>query len=136
MVGSSLASLAGAQGEFCGMLMIRAYHRERSDMHRSVVAIPDCAHGTNPASAAMAGFQVVTVASDSNGNMDLDALRSVATSDLAGVMITQPNTLGLFDTNIVELCDTVHQAGGLVYGDGANMNAQCFGLRHGPSLAP
>ena len=123
MVGSSLASLAGAQGEFCGMLMIRAYHRERSDVHRSVVAIPDSAHGTNPASAAMAGFQVVTVASDSNGNMDLDALRSVATSDLAGVMITQPNTLGLFDTNIVELCDTVHQAGGLVYGDGANMNA-------------
>ena len=123
MNGTSLASLAGAQGEFCGMLMIRAYHTERGDTRRTTVAIPDSAHGTNPASAAMAGFQVVTVASDSRGNMDLEALKEVATSELAGVMITQPNTLGLFDTNIVELCETVHRAGGLVYGDGANMNA-------------
>ena len=123
MSGCSLASLAGAQGEFCGMLMIRAYHRERGDTQRTTVAIPDSAHGTNPASATMAGFQVVTVPSDSSGNMDLEALKEVATSELAGVMITQPNTLGLFDTNIVELCETVHRAGGLVYGDGANMNA-------------
>ena len=123
MKGASLAPLAGAQGEFCGMLMIRAYHRERGEAQRTVVAIPDSAHGTNPASAAMAGFQVVTVVSDSLGNMDLEALREVATPELAGVMITQPNTLGLFDTNIVELCETVHRAGGLVYGDGANMNA-------------
>ena len=123
MKGSSLAPLAGAQGEFCGMLMIRAYHHERGETQRTKVAIPDSAHGTNPASAAMAGFQVVTVASDSKGNMDLEALTEVATSDLAGVMITQPNTLGLFDTNIRELCETVHRAGGLVYGDGANMNA-------------
>ena len=123
MRGVSLASLAGAQGEFCGMLMIRAYHHERGDTQRTRVAIPDSAHGTNPASAAMAGFDVVSVASDSKGNMDLEALKDVADSHLAGVMITQPNTLGLFDTNILELCDTVHEAGGLVYGDGANMNA-------------
>ena len=123
MKGASLAPLAGAQGEFCGMLMIRAYHRERGEAQRTVVAIPDSAHGTNPASAAMAGFRVVTVVSDSQGNMDPEALREVATPELAGVMITQPNTLGLFDTNIVELCETVHRAGGLVYGDGANMNA-------------
>ena len=123
MQGTSLASLAGAQGEFCGMLMIRSYHRERGETQRTRVAIPDSAHGTNPASAAMAGFEVVTVASDSKGNMDLEALSGVATPELAGVMITQPNTLGLFDTNILELCDRVHRAGGLVYGDGANMNA-------------
>ncbi len=123
MKGAGLASLAGAQGEFCGMLMIRAYHQDRGETQRTTVAIPDSAHGTNPASAAMAGFQAVEVASDSMGNMDLEALRDVADSHLAGVMITQPNTLGLFDTNIVELCETVHKAGGLVYGDGANMNA-------------
>ena len=123
MSGSSLAPLAGAQGEFCGMLMMRAYHLDRGDSNRTLVAIPDSAHGTNPASAAMAGFEVVSVASDSNGNMDLEALKNVATSQLAGVMITQPNTLGLFDTNILELCKAVHEAGGLVYGDGANMNA-------------
>ena len=123
MSGTSLASLAGAQGEFCGMLMFRAYHRDRNEPHRTQVAIPDSAHGTNPASAAMAGFQVVTVASDRNGNMELEALRDVANAQLAGVMITQPNTLGLFDANIVDLCETVHRAGGLVYGDGANMNA-------------
>ena len=123
MKGASLASMAGAQGEFCGMLMIRAYHRDRGERQRTTVAIPDSAHGTNPASAAMAGFNVVTVPSDSRGNMDLEALKDVATPELAGAMITQPNTLGLFDPNIVELCDTVHQVGGLVYGDGANMNA-------------
>ena len=123
MSGTSLASLAGAQGEFCGMLMIRAYHHDRGEAGRTRVVIPDSAHGTNPASAAMAGFQVVTVPSDSRGNMDLEALKKVADENLAGVMITQPNTLGLFDTNILGLSDTVHQAGGLVYGDGANMNA-------------
>ena len=87
------------------------------------MAIPDSAHGTNPASAAMAGFQVVELASDSQGNVDLEALHDVADDSLAGVMITLPSTLGLFDTNIVEVCRIVHEAGGLVYGDGANMNA-------------
>jgi glycine dehydrogenase subunit 2 len=87
------------------------------------MAIPDSAHGTNPASAAMAGFEVATLPSDRDGNVDLAALRGLAGPDLAGVMITLPSTLGLFDTHIVEVCQVVHQAGGLVYGDGANMNA-------------
>jgi glycine dehydrogenase subunit 2 len=121
--GVSLATLAGAHGEFAGMLMMRAYHHERGDMQRTKVVIPDSAHGTNPASAAMAGFEVVTVASDDKGNMDLEALHELAGADLAGVMITQPSTLGLFDTGIVDICRVVHEAGGLVYGDGANMNA-------------
>ena len=119
----SLATLAGAHGEMAGMLMVRSYHHANGDLQRNKVAIPDSAHGTNPASAAMAGFEVVELASDSQGNVDLAALHEVAGSDLAGVMITLPSTLGLFDTNIVEVCRIVHQAGGLVYGDGANMNA-------------
>ena len=118
-----LSTLAGAHGELGGMLMIRAHHLANGDNGRTTVAIPDSAHGTNPASAAMAGFDVVELASDSNGNVDLDALRDVAGPNLAGVMITLPSTLGLFDTNIVEVCKIVHEAGGLVYGDGANMNA-------------
>ena len=119
----SLATLAGAHGELGGMLMIRAHHLANGDTGRTKVAIPDSAHGTNPASAAMAGFQVVELASDKDGNVDLEALHEVAGPDLAGVMITLPSTLGLFDTNIVEVCRIVHEAGGLVYGDGANMNA-------------
>jgi glycine dehydrogenase subunit 2 len=121
--GVSLATLAGAHGELAGMLMIRAYHQARGDGSRRKVGIPDSAHGTNPASAAMAGFEVVDLASDQDGNVDLAALREVAGADLAGVMITLPSTLGLFDANIVEVCRVVHEAGGLVYGDGANMNA-------------
>ncbi len=119
----SLATLAGAHGELGGMLMIRAHHLANGDTGRKKVAIPDSAHGTNPASAAMAGFDVVELASDRDGNVDLEALHEVAGPDLAGVMITLPSTLGLFDTNIVEVCRIVHEAGGLVYGDGANMNA-------------
>ena len=121
--GVSLSTLAGAHGELAGMLMMRAYHHGRGDFQRTKVVIPDSAHGTNPASAAMAGFDVVTVASDTQGNMDLEALHELAGADLAGVMITQPSTLGLFDTGIVDMCRIVHEAGGLVYGDGANMNA-------------
>ena len=119
----SLATVAGAHGELGGMLMVRAYHHAQGDIHRRKVGIPDSAHGTNPASAAMAGFEVVDLPSDTAGNMDLEALHEVAGPDLAGVMITLPSTLGLFDTNIVEVCRVVHEAGGLVYGDGANMNA-------------
>ena len=118
-----LATLAGAHGELGGMLMIRAHHLSNGDTGRTTVAIPDSAHGTNPASATMAGFDVVELASDKDGNVDLDALHEVAGPKLAGVMITLPSTLGLFDTNIVEVCRIVHEAGGLVYGDGANMNA-------------
>jgi glycine dehydrogenase subunit 2 len=123
MAGISLATLAGAHGELAGVLMIRAYHQGRGDLGRTRMAIPDSAHGTNPASAAMAGFEVVTLPSDQNGNVDLGALDQLAGPDLAGAMITLPSTLGLFDPNIVEVCRVVHEAGGLVYGDGANMNA-------------
>ena len=123
MAGVSMATLAGAHGELAGVLMIRAYHQARGDTGRTKLAIPDSAHGTNPASAAMAGFDVVTLPSDANGNTDLDALHHLAGPDLAGAMITLPSTLGLFDTNILEVCRVVHEAGGMVYGDGANMNA-------------
>ena len=123
MEATSLATMAGAQGELAGMLMIRAHHLSRGDANRKVVLVPDSAHGTNPASATMAGFRVVTVPSDDQGNMDMDALKGGCTPELAGLMLTLPNTLGLFETNILEICRAVHQAGGLVYGDGANMNA-------------
>ena len=123
MSGVSLATLAGAHGELAGVLMMRAYHLAHGDSGRTKMAIPDSAHGTNPASAAMAGFEVVTLASDKDGNVDLEALHELVGPDLAGVMITLPSTLGLFDQNIVEVCRIVHEAGGLVYGDGANMNA-------------
>jgi glycine dehydrogenase subunit 2 len=123
MEATSLATMAGAQGELAGMLMIRDYHLARGDANRNVVLVPDSAHGTNPASATMAGFRVVTVPSDDQGNMDMDALKVACTPELAGLMLTLPNTLGLFETNILEICHALHQAGGLVYGDGANMNA-------------
>ena len=123
MAAVSLAPLAGAHGELTGILMVRAYHAASGQAHRRKVLVPDTAHGTNPASAAMGGYQVVSIPSDAQGNTDLEALRREATSDLAGIMFTLPTTLGLFDTNAVEMCRIVHEAGGLVYGDGANMNA-------------
>ncbi|MQF48455.1 glycine dehydrogenase subunit 2 [SAR202 cluster bacterium AC-647-N09_OGT_505m] len=123
MEATSLATMAGAQGELAGMLMIRAYHLSLGDVGRKTVLVPDSAHGTNPASAAMCGFQVASIPSDSMGNMDLSALKEACSSEVAGLMLTLPNTLGLFDTNILEICRSVHEAGGLVYGDGANMNA-------------
>ncbi len=123
MPASTLAPLAGAHGELSGVLMIRAYHEGNDNHERKVMLIPDSAHGTNPASASMAGFDVVTVPSDDQGNMDLKALEAVSDDKLAGLMITLPSTLGLFDPGIVEVCQVVHKAGGLVYGDGANMNA-------------
>ena len=118
-----LSTLAGAHGEFAGMLMIRAFHQNNKDLNRTKVAIPDSAHGTNPASAAMSGFDVISIPSDDEGNIDIDFLKTIAGPDLAGAMITLPSTLGIFDTNIAEVCSIVHEAGGLVYGDGANMNA-------------
>ena len=123
MPGVSLAPLAGAQGELSGILMIQKYHRERGDGGRLKILVPDSSHGTNPASAAMAGFHVVSIPTDSDGNCDLEALKKEATPDLAGMMITLPSTLGLFDQQIVEVCRLIHEAGGLVYADGANMNA-------------
>ncbi|MDP7534796.1 MAG: aminomethyl-transferring glycine dehydrogenase subunit GcvPB [SAR202 cluster bacterium] len=123
MPGVSLAPMAGADGELAGMLMIRAYHLDRGDTQRKSVLIPDSAHGTNPASAAMAGFDVVTLPSDADGNTDLDALRAATDENLAGLMITLPSTLGLFDAHILEVTRIVREVGGLVYGDGANLNA-------------
>ncbi len=123
MAGTSLAPMAGAEAELAGMLMIRAYHRNREDFQRKKVIIPDSAHGTNPASAVMAGFEVVSIPTDKNGNTDLDALRSVVDDTTAGLMLTQPSTIGLFDTNIVEIVNIINENGGLIYGDGANLNA-------------
>ena len=129
---ASLAPLAGAHGELSGILMIRAYHQAHGEGHRRTILIPDTAHGTNPASAAMGGYRVVSIPSDAQGNTDLEALRREATGDLAGIMFTLPTTLGLFDTNTVEMCRIVHEAGGLVYGDGANMNALLGQAKLGP----
>ncbi len=123
MQGCSLAPMAGADGEFAGILMARAYHQDRGDTQRNKVLIPDSAHGTNPATANMCGFEVVTLPSDANGNTDLEALRFSVGDDLAGLMITLPSTLGLFDSNILEVVRMVREAGGIVYGDGANLNA-------------
>jgi len=121
--GMSLEPSAGAQGEFTGVSIIRAYHQSRGDTKRVKILIPDSAHGTNPATSSMNGFEVVGVSSDARGNVDLDKLRAVCDDTVAGLMLTNPNTLGLFDENVVEVIKIVHNAGGLVYGDGANLNA-------------
>jgi glycine dehydrogenase subunit 2 len=119
----TLQPAAGAHGELVGVLVARAYHQQRGDTGRDTVLVPDSAHGTNPATAAMAGFKVVTVPSDSRGNVDVDALRKLVGPSTAALMITNPNTLGLWDEHIEEVIDIVHEAGGLVYNDGANFNA-------------
>ncbi|MGI6367116.1 MAG: aminomethyl-transferring glycine dehydrogenase subunit GcvPB [Anaerolineae bacterium] len=121
--GSSLQPAAGAQGELTGILMIRAWHRARGDTRRQVILVPDSAHGTNPASTSMAGLRAVEIRSDDRGNVDLEALAPHLNDQLAGIMLTNPNTLGLFDEHVCEVCRLVHEAGGLVYGDGANLNA-------------
>ncbi len=121
--GVCLEPAAGAQGEMVGVMIIRAYHRSRGDSKRVKMLIPDSAHGTNPASSAMSGFEVVPVPSDASGNVDLAALKAICDDTVAGLMLTNPNTLGLFDENVLEVIKTVHAAGGLVYGDGANLNA-------------
>tara|TARA_B100001741_G_scaffold252947_1_gene214939 strand:- start:567 stop:2030 length:1464 start_codon:yes stop_codon:yes gene_type:complete len=123
MAGTSLSPMAGAEAELAGMLMIRAYHINKEDFKRKKVIIPDSAHGTNPASAVMAGFEVVSIPTDENGNTDLDALKSVVDETTAGLMLTQPSTIGLFDTNILEIVKIINENGGLIYGDGANLNA-------------
>ena len=121
--GVSLQPAAGAHGELTGVLIIRAYHESRGDTQRTKILIPDSAHGANPATSAMSGMQVVELRSDGRGNVDLEALRPHCDATLAGLMLTNPNTLGLFDENVEEVVRLVHAAGGLVYGDGANMNA-------------
>jgi glycine dehydrogenase subunit 2 len=119
----TLQPAAGAHGELTGILIVRAYHTSRGDTARTKVIVPDSAHGTNPATAAMAGYQVVTVRSNERGNVDLAQLRELAGPDTAAMMITNPNTLGLYDEGATEIAKIVHAAGGLVYNDGANFNA-------------
>jgi len=120
---ASLAPAAGAQGELAGILMIRAYHLDRGDTKRKKILIPNSAHGTNPASVSMAGFQAVELPADENGDVDLEALRAACDDTVAGMMITVPNTLGLFESHILDVVKAVHDCGGLMYMDGANMNA-------------
>ena len=119
----SLQPAAGAHGELTGVLIMRAYHANRGDTKRYKMLIPDSAHGTNPASSAMSGLEVVEIPSDARGNVDMDALRPACDDTIIGMMLTNPNTLGLFDEHIEEITRLVHEAGGLMYGDGANLNA-------------
>ncbi len=119
----SLQPAAGAHGEFTGLLMIRAYHQDRGDTRRTKILIPDSAHGTNPATTSMVGFDVVELPSDERGNVDIEALRRECDDTVAGMMLTNPNTLGLFEEQVEEVIELVHGCGGLMYGDGANMNA-------------
>lgn len=119
----SLQPAAGAHGELTGLMMIKSYHLNRGDNKRNVIVVPDSAHGTNPASAAVAGFDIVEVKSNDKGLVDLESLRTAMSDEVAGFMLTNPNTLGLFDENILEISSIVHEAGGLMYYDGANANA-------------
>lgn len=123
LAGVTLQPAAGAHGELTGVLIIQKYHADRGDTQRTRILIPDSAHGTNPATSAMSGFEVVHLPSDARGNVDLVALKSLCDERLAGIMLTNPNTLGLFDENLTQVIELVHAAGGLVYGDGANLNA-------------
>jgi glycine dehydrogenase subunit 2 len=129
--GITLQPAAGAQGELTGILIIHAYHRSRNDSIRDKVLIPDSAHGTNPATSAMSGMRVVELKSDDRGNVDLEALQRECDNTLAGLMLTNPNTLGLFDEHLEQVIQMVHAAGGLVYGDGANLNALLGVIRPG-----
>ncbi len=122
---------AGAHGELTGVLLIKAYHTERGDTARTKIIVPDSAHGTNPATAAMCGYQVVNIPSGSDGCVDLDALRAAVGPDTAGLMLTNPNTVGIFDKNILQITQIVHEAGGLCYYDGANLNAVMGVVRPG-----
>ncbi len=119
----SLSPMAGAQGEFAGVAMIRAYHHARKDDGRSEILVPDAAHGTNPATAVMCGYTAREIPTDINGDVDLDALRAAVGPQTAGIMLTNPSTLGVFERKISEIATIIHAAGGLLYYDGANLNA-------------
>ena len=119
----TLQPAAGAHGEYTGVLLMRAYHRDKGAQNRDEMIVPDSAHGTNPASAAMAGYKVVEVSSNADGCVDKEALKSAVGPRTVGLMITNPNTLGIFEREIVEIAGIVHDAGGLLYYDGANLNA-------------
>ena len=127
----TFAPCAGAHGELTGLMLMRLYHINRGDTGRTKVIVPDSAHGTNPASAAVCGLEVVEVKSLENGRIDVDALKSLLGPDIAGIMMTNPNTLGLFETQILEIASLVHEAGGLLYYDGANMNPMLGVVRPG-----
>ena len=123
MEGVSLTPMAGAQGEFAGIAMIRAYHESRGDAARTEIIVPDAAHGTNPATAVMCGYTVKEIPTDHNGDVNLDALRAAVGPQTAGLMLTNPSTLGVFEKQIQSIQKIVHDAGGLLYYDGANLNA-------------
>lgn len=127
----TLQPAAGAHGEWTGLMMIRAYHEANNDTKRTKVIVPDSAHGTNPASATVAGFETITVKSDENGLVDLEDLRRVVDDQTAALMLTNPNTLGLFEAHILEMAQIVHDAGGKLYYDGANLNAVLSKARPG-----
>ena len=131
MDGMTFQPAAGAHGEFTGVLLIKQYHKSRGDDKRTKIIVPDSAHGTNPATAAMCGYQVVNIPSAPDGCVDLGALRAALGEDTAGLMLTNPNTVGLFDKNILEITRLVHEAGGLCYYDGANLNAVMGVVRPG-----
>ncbi len=131
MRGVSLTPAAGAQGEFAGVAMIRAYHLARGDSARSEILVPDAAHGTNPATAAMCGYGVREIPTNRDGDVDLEALRAAVGPQTAGIMLTNPSTLGVFERRIEEIAAIVHEAGGLLYYDGANLNAILGKVRPG-----
>ncbi len=126
-----LSPAAGAQGEFVGVAMIKAYHDDRNDTARNEILVPDAAHGTNPASAVMCGYKVKEIPTGKNGDVDIDALKEAIGSQTAGIMLTNPSTLGVFDRKIKEIAGIVHEAGGLLYYDGANLNAILGKVRPG-----
>ena len=131
MAGFSLAPMAGAQGEFAGVAMIRAYHQARGDSARTEILAPDASHGTNPATAAMCGYTVREIPTDAQGDVDVAALRAAVGPQTAGLMLTNPSTLGVFERRVVEIAAIVHEAGGLLYYDGANLNAIAGRVRPG-----
>jgi glycine dehydrogenase subunit 2 len=129
--GVSLAPMAGAQGEFAGVAMIMAYHKHRGDLERTEIIVPDAAHGTNPATATMCGCTVREIPTQSDGDIDVEALKKVLGPKTAGIMLTNPSTIGVFERRIVEISKLVHEAGGLLYYDGANLNAILGKVRPG-----
>jgi glycine dehydrogenase subunit 2 len=131
MTAVSLTPMAGAQGEFAGVAMIRAYHRARNDQARTEIIVPQAAHGTNPATATMCGFIVKEIPCDENGDVDIEALQAAVSPATAGIMLTNPSTLGVFERKIVQIARIVHDAGGLLYYDGANLNAILGKVRPG-----
>ncbi|MGQ0587595.1 MAG: aminomethyl-transferring glycine dehydrogenase subunit GcvPB, partial [Gammaproteobacteria bacterium] len=131
MAGVSLTPMAGAQGEFAGVAMIRAYHRSRNDMARTEILVPDAAHGTNPATATQLGMTVREIPTDDHGDVNIDALKAALGPQTAGIMLTNPSTLGVFERQIKTIARLVHEAGGLLYYDGANLNAILGKVRPG-----